>query len=179
MGRARLPHLEAIERGGHEQGKLTRAIANKRHLFMWIDWTMSDLQAAILGVSRLGIMPRAPDLPGDEHRVGRTTGHGGQSPGIPVAGHGVRWMGGAGSDSPSRWPKGVSVAGEVVATQVVLTTAMEKGEASMAQTQLVKAVGGKRSRSFQRCSRRWPRTPLPGGDGGSGEQEAVLTTTHC
>jgi hypothetical protein len=30
---------------------------------MWIDWTMSDLQAAVIGVFRLGIMPRVPELP--------------------------------------------------------------------------------------------------------------------
>ena len=43
--------------------KLARAKADERHLFVWADWTMSDIQAAIISVGNFGVMPAVPDLP--------------------------------------------------------------------------------------------------------------------
>ena len=55
---------EAVEREARANAqKLTRATADERHLFMWIDWTMADLQAAIISVRDLGVFPAVPELP--------------------------------------------------------------------------------------------------------------------
>ena len=55
---------EAVEREAAANAeKLARTTADERHLFMWIDWTMSDLQAAVIGVGDLGTLRRVPELP--------------------------------------------------------------------------------------------------------------------
>ena len=43
--------------------KLYRSDTDERHLFVWVDWTRFDLQAAILSVRNFGKMPAVPELP--------------------------------------------------------------------------------------------------------------------
>jgi hypothetical protein len=43
--------------------KLANAIADERHLFVWLDWTSHQGQAAVFSILKIGVPPRVPDLP--------------------------------------------------------------------------------------------------------------------
>ena len=44
-------------------GKLSRAHADERHLFIWLDWTSHRAQAAVSSILRIGVAPPVPELP--------------------------------------------------------------------------------------------------------------------
>jgi hypothetical protein len=49
--------------------KLNRAEADERHLFIWLDWTSRQAQAAVSSILRLGVAPPMPELPAGVNTV--------------------------------------------------------------------------------------------------------------
>jgi len=43
--------------------KLAKANGDERHLFVWLDWTSNQGQAAVYSILNIGVPPRVPNLP--------------------------------------------------------------------------------------------------------------------